>query len=109
MRQVHLLGGVMAGALAMRRFHLAIGLAGLLGVYARPSDQPLAPTVQWAASLVLGVVPLLFALGFMVEPGLAEMARPWSPPAIYLGLVATLAHVLAGWSDRAKSQREAEA
>ena len=67
----------------------------LLGGYFRTAEERGARVMQAIASIVLLIVPGLFLVACVVDPGVPELERPWARPAIYLSLAAVALHVLA--------------
>jgi hypothetical protein len=95
----HLVGMPDGPRLLYRSAHIYLLFAALLnlllGAYLRLAPQRGARLLQQVASLTLLALPALFAVAFFREPALEGLERPWARPAIYLGLAAVLAHVLA--------------
>jgi hypothetical protein len=94
----HLVGMPDGPRLLYRSAHIYLLFAALLnlllGAYLRLARTRSLRLVQQAASGAILLLPGLFALAFFLEPGMAELERPWARPAIYLSLAAVLAHVL---------------
>jgi hypothetical protein len=62
--------------------------------------------LQRGGSALLLVAPLLLAAGFLTEPWLAGLERPYSRPAIIGSLVGMGLHLLSRWPRRARSARD---
>ncbi len=87
---------------------LSAGLNLLLGLYLEASPEPLGRALQRLGSLLILLGPALFAVGFFVEPGLRELARPWSRPALYAAFAGLLAHLAARVALRAPAPQDGE-
>jgi hypothetical protein len=95
----HLRGMTDATRLLFRSTHIYLLFAALLnlaiGAYHRRAVVRGVRLLQEAGSVLLLVTPLLFLAGFMSEPWLGDLQRPWSRPGIYASLAGTLLHLVA--------------
>ena len=55
----------------------------VLGVYLKDGAQVVRPAVQWVVSGVVLLAPVVLLAGFFLEPGMAELMRPYTRPALY--------------------------
>jgi hypothetical protein len=108
-RYDHLRGMTDATRLLFRSTHIyllfsgllnvAVGLNGAGGTAAggTPAGRPLAggDMLRVAGSALILIGPLLFLAGFLREPFLGALARPFSRPAIYAALAGMALHWLA--------------
>ncbi len=83
-----------------RSTHIYLLFASLLnvalGMYLAPPAGQWRPWVQRAGSALVLAAPWLLAAGFLTEPWLSGLERPYSRPAIYGSLAGILLHVLSG-------------
>lgn len=90
--QDHLAGLADGPRMLYRSSHIYFLLASLLnvvlGVYLPERDQPVTPLAQRLVSAIVLLSPLLLLAGFFLEPGMAELYRPYTAPALY-GLFGT--------------------
>lgn len=104
-RYDHLRGMTDATRLLFRSTHIYLLLAALLnvamglGYRAAPGGWP--AVLQRIGSALLLLTPLLFLAGFLSEPWLGDLQRPWSRPGIYACLAGVLLHLIAQGSGRA--------
>lgn len=98
-RYDHLRGMTDATRLLFRSTHIYLLLAALLnvamglGYRAAPRGWP--AVLQRIGSALLLLTPLLFLAGFLSEPWLGDLQRPWSRPGIYACLAGVLLHLIA--------------
>ncbi len=97
----HLVGQPDQVRLLFRSTHIYLlwsALANLLvGSYWQPRLGRAAAGLQVLGSLALLAGPGLLLGGFMEEPYLTNLARPWSRPAIFLALGGSVLHAVACW------------
>ena len=95
----HLRGMTDARRMLFRSDHIYLLLAALLnlalGLYLTLRTERVARMLQIAGSAAIIVAPFLFLMAFFTEPWMANLARPWTRPAIYLIFGGALAHLLA--------------
>lgn len=95
----HLHGMTDATRLLFRSTHIYLLFAALLnlaiGIGVRPAVAGRARLMQGAGSVLLLVTPMLFLAGFLSEPWLGDLQRPWSRPGIYASLAGVVLHLLA--------------
>ena len=98
-RYEHLRGMTDATRLLFRSTHIYLLFAALLnlaiGLNVRSVPRGWARAAQQAGSALLLATPLLFLAGFMSEPWLGDLQRPWSRPGIYASLAGVLLHLIA--------------
>lgn len=98
-RYDHLRGLDDATRLLFRSTHIYLLFAALLnllaGLHHRRASGGWARRIQAAGSALLLVAPLLFLAGFLSEPWLGGLQRPWSRPGIYASLAGALLHLVA--------------
>lgn len=98
----HLRGMTDARRMLFRSDHIYLLLSALvnlaLGLYMTPNAAKRARVVQNIGSLAILIAPLLFLTAFFTEPWLAQLARPYTRPAIYLIFGGGLAHLLAAYT-----------
>ncbi len=98
-RYDHLRGMTDATRLLFRSTHIYLLFAALLnlaiGAHHRRAVMRGARLLQGVGSVLLLATPLLFLAGFLSEPWLGDLQRPWSRPGIYASLVGTLLHLVA--------------
>ncbi|MFN2315179.1 MAG: hypothetical protein ABR551_13445 [Gemmatimonadales bacterium] len=95
----HLRGMTDATRLLFRSTHIYLLFAALLnlaiGAHHRRAVMRGARLLQGVGSVLLLATPLLFLAGFLSEPWLGDLQRPWSRPGIYASLAGTLLHLVA--------------
>jgi len=100
----HLRGMDDVRRMLFRSVHIYLLLAALLnlalGLYLRPGAEAPARLLQILGSLPVLVAPALLLQAFFTEPQLAELARPYTRPALYSMLGGMLLHLLAVAGDR---------
>jgi hypothetical protein len=112
----HLRGLDDATRLLFRSTHIYLLFSALLnlalGLYLVPAPPGWRRGVQHLGSALLLAAPLLFAAGFLTEPWLSGLARPYSRPGIIGCLAALVLHLASRWPGRNSSpqrtQRDAE-
>jgi Na+-driven multidrug efflux pump len=55
----------------------------VLGVYLKVGDQVVKPAIQLLVSGVVLLSPIALLAGFFLEPGMVELMRPYTRPALY--------------------------
>jgi hypothetical protein len=55
----------------------------VLGVYLKVGDQVVKPAIQLLVSGVVLLAPIALLAGFFLEPGMVELMRPFTRPALY--------------------------
>jgi hypothetical protein len=100
----HLRGMDDARRLLFRSTHIYLLFASLLnlalGLYRLPQPTGWRRWLQAAGSVLVLAAPPLLAAGFLTEPWLTELARPYSRPAIYGSLAGMLLHAVSCWQRR---------
>jgi hypothetical protein len=95
----HLVGMPDVQRLIYRSSHIYLLFAALLnltlGTYFVPVRAGWRRLLQLSASVALLLLPALFMAAFYTEALRVDMVRPWSRPALYLGLGAVLAQLVA--------------
>lgn len=103
-RYDHLRGMTDATRLLFRSTHIYLLFAALLnlvtGLEYRVAPRGWATAAQRIGSALLLVTPLLFLAGFLSEPWLGDLQRPWSRPGIYASLAGVLLHLVARGSEQ---------
>ncbi len=83
----HLVNMNDAPRMLYRSGHIYVLFASLLnlvlGTYLPNHRSAIHPAVQMLVSAVVLLAPVLLLLGFFLEPGLEDMSRPYSRPALY--------------------------
>jgi len=74
---------------------LAALMNGLLGLPSQPGRTARRPRLQRAGSVLLLVTPALFTVAFVVEPGLADYARPYSATGVLSAFLGGLLYTAA--------------
>lgn len=94
----HLRGMTEATRLLFRSTHIYLLFAALLnlavGIHHRRVAGLWARRMQGVGSALLLVTPLFFLAGFLREPWLGDLQRPWSAPGIVASLAGILLHLL---------------
>jgi hypothetical protein len=97
----HLRGMDDARRLLFRSTHIYLLFASLLnlalGLYQLPQPAGWRRWLQAAGSALVLAAPPLLATGFLTEPWLTELARPYSLPAIKGSLAGMLLHAVSCW------------
>jgi len=108
-RYDHLRGMTDATRLLFRSTHIYLLFAALLnlaiGLNLRSVPPGWTRVAQLAGSALLLATPLLFLAGFMSEPWLGDLQRPWSRPGIYASLAGVLLHLVARGSEQESNGR----
>jgi Na+-driven multidrug efflux pump len=69
----------------------------VLGVYLKVGDQVVKPAIQLLVSGVVLLSPIALLAGFFLEPGMVELMRPYTRPALYalfgMGVVLALSDI----------------
>jgi hypothetical protein len=98
-RYDHLRGMTDATRLLFRSTHIYLLFAALLnlaiGLRVQAVRNGWWRTAQLGGSALLILAPVLFLAGFLSEPWLGELQRPWSGPGIYASLAGVLLHATA--------------
>jgi hypothetical protein len=98
----HLHGMSDARRMLFRSDHIYLLLAAIsnlmLGLYLAPCDAQRARVVQTIGSIAIIAAPFLFLIGFFTEPWMANLARPYTRPAIYAMFGGALLHLLAAYT-----------
>ena len=101
----HLEGMADAPRMLYRTRHIFILLAGLLnlgiGGYFTWRASQAGRVTQVTGSALIVISTVLFLVGFIYEPKLAELKTPYSHWGMYLILAGTLLHLLSGLGPRA--------
>jgi hypothetical protein len=86
--------------LLFRSTHIYLLFAALLnlalGLYLVPPRGRWRPWLQRAGSVLVLAAPWLLGVGFLTEPWLTGLERPYSRPAIYGCLAGMLLHLVSG-------------
>ena len=97
----HLRGMSDARRMLFRSDHIYLLLAAVLnlalGIYATPRLRVVSRMLQTIGSIAIIAAPFLFLAAFFTEPWMANLARPWTRPAIYAVFSGGLAHLLASY------------
>lgn len=97
LRHAHLEGMADAPRMLFRSAHIYLLLAGLLNLvlalYLKLESATWRRSLQAAGSAMILATPFLFAAAFFREPWLADLARPWARPGIYLSLAGGVLHL----------------
>lgn len=95
----HLEGMADAPRMIYRSAHIYLLWSGLLnsslGVYLQPAPSGWRRGLQALGSALLLIGAPLLLVAFVVEPGLAELERPWARPALYSALAGVVSHLVA--------------
>jgi hypothetical protein len=88
--------------LLFRSTHIYLLFAALLnvalGLYLVAAPRGWRRWLQAVGSMLILVAPVLLAIGFLTEPWLSGLDRPYSRPAIYGSLAGLLGHLVSCWS-----------
>jgi ABC-type Fe3+ transport system permease subunit len=105
----HLRGLDDATRLLFRSTHIYLLFAALLnlalGLYLVVEQPGWRRWCQRAGSALVLVAPLLLAVGFLTEPWLSGLDRPYSRPAIIGSLVGMGLHLISRWPGRRRRPR----
>lgn len=70
----------------------------VLGTYLPDNQRPVKPVIQWFVSGVVLLAPAFILAGFIFEPGMHGLIRPYTRPALYalfgVGVVLSLSAIL---------------
>jgi hypothetical protein len=87
-----------------RSTHIYLLFAALLnlalGLYLVPEPAAWRRCLQRVGSALVVMAPLLLAAGFLTEPWLSGLDRPYSRPAIYGSLAGLILHAASRWRVR---------
>jgi hypothetical protein len=96
----HLHGLDDATRLLFRSTHIYLLFAALLnlalGLYLPEGPAGWRCWLRWTGSLLILMAPPLLVAGFLTEPWLSGLDRPYSKPAIYASLAGMVLHLLGG-------------
>jgi hypothetical protein len=96
-----------ATRLLFRSTHIYLLFASLLnlalGLYLPEGPAGWRRWLRWAGSLLILAAPPLLVAGFLTEPWLSGLDRPYSKPAIYGSLAGMMLHLLGAKRPRAAS------
>jgi hypothetical protein len=106
----HLRGMDDATRLLFRSTHIYLLFAGLLnlalGLYLTAGPPGWRRWLQRLGSALVLVAPPLLAAGFLTEPWLSGLDRPYSRPAIYGAFAGVLLHGISRWPRRESPSRK---
>jgi hypothetical protein len=94
--------------LLFRSTHIYLLFAALLnvvlGLYGMDGPPGWRRWLRRAGSVLILAAPPLLAAGFLTEPWLSGLERPYSRPAIYASLAGILFHVGSSWPARRRNE-----
>src|SRR5262245_65569413 len=106
----HLLGMDDTRRMLFRSTHIYLLFAALLnlslGLYLADESPGWRRWLRWVGSALVLAAPPLLAVGFLVEPWLTGLDRPYSKPAVYGSLAGLLLHALASVPSRSPPRWE---
>jgi len=88
----HLRGFPLAPRMVYRASHINLLLIGAVNIF---SSRKIERSIERIASALLLAASLFFGIAFIVEPGFADLFRPWTRLAVYATFAAILLEVAA--------------